>query len=537
MEKAIALTVFATLALVSLASAAMDWQLTWEVICGDCCVENDSADFTIAVENTGDRVFKVDSVKIELENGTKIATWGSVDNSTQNISVGSSKSFTAKGTLPMMDEDDAYYTACIYAIYLSPDEVTTVREWACTGDYSSLDYVNAADHECYDEGDCAYNQFCSKDVCETECKNLTSEGGCGNFSQHEWVDYECCSDDDCPSNESCMTHVCREISCVCGQVADHRCNEYACCSDADCVNGFCSNHACVQYECSTDSDCASSKICENRLCIELECQGCKYASEHSCKPYECCDDGTCSNTEKCTNHLCVQVQCAFDEYPSGHGCLKYECMESVDCLTAESCINHECSQLACRDDEKVGNHTCLRLSCGFLEYPKRHECVSYFSGEGISDNPLPLGIIIGVLAFVGFVAYTLLKSRPKPGEKIERTGKGRRLHGKPPAKRAVPAAPTPEAPQEPLPQGSLLKVDETKGEAEETAKEPVEEPVSEEPVELPSEPSEPKEFSPSLEATKSELAGLVQKEGKALEDIAEDVKTKPAPKSKKKAKK
>ena len=204
-------------------------------------------------------------------------------------------------------------------------------------------------------------------------------------------------------------------------------------------------------------------------------------------------------------------------------------MESDDCLAAESCIDHECSPLACRDNEELGSHTCLRLSCGFLEYPKRHVCVSYFSGEGISDNPLPLGIVIGILAFVGFVAYTLIKSKPKPGEKVERTGKGRRMHGKPPAKPAEGAAAP--APEELLPSGSLLKVDETQGEAEDKVEEP--EPASE-PVE-----TEPKAFSPGLEATKNELAELVQKAKpiEGLDDIAEDVKTKPEPKSKKKAKK
>ena len=427
------LCLMGALLLIPLASAAMDWQATWEEIC-DCCAENHTVNFTISIENTGTTYLFVNSLEVRFENGTVIAKWDKVDNDGENLSVGEDDDFLAEGVLPFEGDDEPYHTVCIYAEYLLPDLVTLEKKWDCASDYELLDIVDASQYECDSSAECENEEYCKVlGECHTECANVTPTSSCGNYTNHTWVDYECCSSSVCTANETCSNHICMPITCVCGKIFNHQCEPYECCANSQCQeNYYCSeNHVCLRYECSTDSECPSNKKCEGRKCVEVTCTGCNYASEHTCKPHECCNDGSCADDKKCENNKCVQVRCASDEYPSGHACVEYECMGDTDCSDWQSCVDHSCVGLTCKGDEVVGNHTCTKFGCGMFAYPKKHACVSYFSGEGIGDNPIPLILLIALMSAVGFLFLVLLrKSRPQPGEKVERTKKGHRVRKK-----------------------------------------------------------------------------------------------------------
>jgi len=58
-----------------------------------------------------------------------------------------------------------------------------------------------------------------------------------------------------------------------------------------------------------------------------------------------------------------------------------------------------------------------------LDYAKTHGCVSYFSGEGMGDNPLPLILLIAGIILIIYVIKALRKKRAVlPGTKPAQAG-------------------------------------------------------------------------------------------------------------------
>ena len=369
-----------------------------------------------------------------------------------------------------------------------------------------MEFTEWEDFKCMGNDDCAANQRCDIDEskCEAECVNLTRGSSCGNFSNHHWVNYACCSDSACQDGKYCINHICQAINCPCGEIVNHQCQRYDCCADSGCpANYFCnlSSHQCRRYECSVDRDCGGDEKCESRLCAKVQCSGCRYAKDHACAAYECCQDSECGDTDSCQNHKCAEVPCPYGKYPKGHSCASYECMESESCGATESCVDHNCAALSCKTDEKAGNHACARLGCGLLQYPKNHQCLSYFSGEGLGDNPLPaVGIIVSVLAIILLsMALFVSRSKAKPKE-IPKAGKPlKRPHGRGQKEVQVPPVAPPSQASEDEDVAAIKKAvaeqekaekpkSDTAGETAETAEGQTE--AAEEPTETAEEPKD-----------------------------------------------
>lgn len=416
------------------AAASIDWSASWGEKCGGCCVENHTVNFTIEIENTGDEGFLLDAVRVELRNGTVVAGWDKVDGHGKDLDPDDDKSVVAKGRLPVFnDSEDAYYRACIYMVYNST-LLGSFSNWSCSSDLISMDVVNRSVYICDSDNNCSADQYCDIEGCQSECVNITPASSCGNFTNHRWVDYGCCSDSDCGSSQACVEHYCVNITCPCGQITSHGCVAYECCSDSACGSGeFCSReHVCEIIECQTDEDCASDKVCEGRKCKAVECGGCAYPANHGCKNYECCDDSSCANDEACEGHTCQGLSCAPLGYASAHVCIAYECISNDKCADNESCQDHECVSVECPANKNVKNHACVPLGCSIIDYAKEHRCVSYFSSEGVGDNPIPVIAILILGVAIAFLVKHFKRGTiglPRK-ETVERDKKGRRVHKK-----------------------------------------------------------------------------------------------------------
>ena len=441
MKTGMVILALAILSMAIPAIATVDWSASWGQECSGCCIENHTVNFTIEIENTGSESFMLSSVRVELQDSSVIANWSGKD---RTIDPGEHKSVVAKGRLPVFDDpDDAYYHACIYMRYNST-LLGPFANWSCSSDLLSMTLVNSSVHECDSDSNCSFNEYCSTDGCTSECVNITPTSSCGNFANHRWRDYECCSNSTCAQSQACVNYKCINVSCQCGVITDHRCVSYECCSDSACSAGkFCSEeHKCEAIECHTDGNCSTDKVCRDKRCEVLQCEGCAYAVNHTCAQYGCCDDSYCANDETCESHSCQRLNCEPLGYPNQHVCIMYGCISNDKCGANDSCQNHECKTLNCPNDSKVENHACVKLDCSPIEYTKEHGCVSYFSGEGINDNPLPAIILIALIVVIVLVVRKILKQKGagiygmfgmKSGGKtgpVTRNKKGRRVRKK-----------------------------------------------------------------------------------------------------------
>ncbi len=170
-------------------------------------------------------------------------------------------------------------------------------------------------HPCTNDSQCARENTCTLDYCDTFC-------------HHDWIEGCCFDDPDCEIVD-CHNSVCDKGTCRVIQVVNNTaCNDHSLCTVNDrCVGGMCSGNA---LNCNVNS-CAEA-TCDSGI-------GCLYTSK---------DDGTtCDDANLCTiGDVCYSGLCASGVNKDCSN-LDGVCTVGVCDLTTGDCIS------ANRDDETV----------------------------------------------------------------------------------------------------------------------------------------------------------------------------------------
>jgi hypothetical protein len=89
--------------------------------------------------------------------------------------------------------------------------------------------------------------------------------------------------------------------------------------------------------------CSGAQECIDGSCVDVVCDGCRYAANHTCHSYECCLNEDCLEEQSCSDHQCIEVVCFCGEI-ADHSCIEYECCSNFDCDTNQFCDTsmHKC---------------------------------------------------------------------------------------------------------------------------------------------------------------------------------------------------
>ncbi len=123
---------------------------------------------------------------------------------------------------------------------------------------------------------------------------------------------------------------------------------FRCKQGYECVKGKCIGSPSIS-ECNIHSDCATTQICQNNQCTELQCTGCRTIINHQCLPLGCCSDSDCDdenpNTEdKCISPATADSHCVNNLIELDNVTQEEEssCTSDADCSDNKYCLARSC---------------------------------------------------------------------------------------------------------------------------------------------------------------------------------------------------
>jgi hypothetical protein len=244
---------------------------------------------------------------------------------------------------------------------------------------------------CADNDPCAAGLFCIPNPVNPDNATDASAGFCEECNPDIVAEAVCANDQFC--NVSGQFGVCEDCDCGDNEVCDPvggicSCPNVACgavCCDAGMLCG--DGDVCV--ECLGDGDCISGEICQDNVCVGVEC-----TSDEMCNTEagQICDetDHTC----QCANETCgagtAKVCCAEGEVCNADGNCSTSCKADKDCASGEHCdkkvgycVANECA----KDTDCPGTKVCTGGIC-VAQCSKDSDCAS---GDVCTDGSCAAG--------------------------------------------------------------------------------------------------------------------------------------------------
>ncbi len=282
----------------------------------------------------------------------------------------------------------------------------------CTGDTDCESenalYCDPSRHvcvRCYEDNQCAHNQYCENNTCVT-CES-------GVWNGEECV--ECTDNDDCADKTDtpvCYTDTNTCVECLtysdCKNEEKPQCDEasHTCksCFDIDPEKPVWADTQCVQ--CVNSTDCETTLVCKENTCSPCE-------TEEECKEkgtnYHCSKDSTCiqcpdnqvwGGKDKGCVECLSSADCKNSNKPQcnteTNTCV--ECVESTNCSAELVCRENTCSP--CQTEEecqaKGTNYHCSKedkcIQCDTNEVwdDENRECVECLSSADCKNPEKPL---------------------------------------------------------------------------------------------------------------------------------------------------
>ena len=215
--------------------------------------------------------------------------------------------------------------------------------------------------KCYEDSQCAHNQYCENNTCVT-CES-------GVWNGEECV--ECTADDDCtdtPDTPKCNTDTNTCVECV--ESGD--CEESLVCRENTC--SLCE----TEEECQAKGEnyhCSNASIC-------IQCLDNQVWNDKSKECVECTEDNDCADTPDTPKCNTTTNQCV-------------ECIESSNCSAELVCRENTCS--LCETEEecqaKGENYhcskedTCIQCPANQVWDNENRECVECTADNDCADTP------------------------------------------------------------------------------------------------------------------------------------------------------
>ena len=326
--KSTALFVVLALCLVVLSPSVLAYSFTINATCQeDFCIEGQSMQWDIDLQNRGDKKFSITSIKLFDETNQQILAGQNYTYDPFNtdygdyirLHIGEDKEVLLASEVPSPSpENEILYYPCFTIDKGTRDLPQT--DFPYTGEY--LNEQCFKNNEPLKVYQCLENRHCPQDsTCmETRCVKLSC-GECQHATNHSCQDHECCSSHQCSSTQDCVDHKCVNLKCA--------------------YNEQPFNNTCIPLECEIYQGY------KNNSCVPLLCDADEGYINHSCRIITCRDD------EHLLNHTCQKLNCAFDHYAE----------------------DNKCKPLGCKHDETFVDHTCVPLTCNFFFKKIANNCV------------------------------------------------------------------------------------------------------------------------------------------------------------------